>query len=448
MAPKGEKSIGEMISSQVEATLAPINEADARAAEAQEAAQVAASEAQAARADAQVGIQNLTGELSQATEALNAAAARLNSVGEEQPGETETAQQPVAAEDGMDIKRVSIFDRVRDSKTATRVAAVGGMVLAVAAIAYGASKISSGNESASSNTPAQIDPAPASTSPESQNEVNGWEQKELTPNDQNKWLEKGFPNIKKADSAEESREAANKWLGVIKGDQDTFAFVAGELLGEEVDKNTIFDENGNSTDSAEELLKKVQLKLAVSNIGKGSASKDLKNPHNTGLNKNGQVVLAKNSGVGGDTEAIIVETPDGKKMAIMHRCAQPVVEGDRPNTPKGPTDEDTPEKPPKEEVPSKDGERQPDHPGGGGDDSDHAGNGPAGQKPNGEGHVEGEDKPNTPPKKPTPAPLPEATETRPPQAPAQENPIPPVTGPGTPGNGSDQPTPTEDVEIK
>ena len=163
--------------------------------------------------------------------------------------------------------------------------------------------------------------------------------------------------------------------------------------------------------------------------------------------------MAKNSGVGGDTEAIIVETPDGKKIAIMHRCAQPVVEGDRPNVPKGPTDEDTPEKPPKKKVPSKhDDGKLPGNPNVPADQDkgtpDNAGRGPAGQTPNDEGYVDGENKPNKPTPKPTPAPLPEAPDTRPPQAPAQENPVPPVTGPGTPGNGSEQPTPTEDVEIK
>lgn len=53
------------------------------------------------------------------------------------------------------------------------------------------------------------------------------------------------------------------------------------------------------------------------------------------------------------------------------------------------------------------------------------------------------------PQQPTPEPLPEAPDTRPvdPTPPPQTNPIPPVAGPGTPGDGSEQPTPTDDVEI-
>lgn len=116
--------------------------------------------------------------------------------------------------------------------------------------------------------------------------------------------------------------------------------------------------------------------------------------------------------------------------------------GDKPTDKPG----DKPGEKPKDKADEKDGQKQVDH-GGQGDPSDKPGQGPAGQKPNEEGYVPGESKPATPEPKPTPAPLPTPPETRPPEAPAVENPIPAPTGPGTPGAGSEQPTPTTPVEI-
>lgn len=101
---------------------------------------------------------------------------------------------------------------------------------------------------------------------------------------------------------------------------------------------------------------------------------------------------------------------------------------------------------PKDKADEKDGQKQVDH-GGRGDNSDKPGQGDPGQGHNESGYVEGETPPATPAPQPTPAPLPTPPETRPPEAPAVESPIPAPAGPGTPGAGSEKPTPTTPVEI-
>jgi hypothetical protein len=241
----------------------------------------------------------------------------------------------------------------RRTKLAT---AAGVLAVGVALLVSGSDKENRNSVKAQPAVAADVSPSSSQAESSEQAET-GWAKKELTPNDENRWLENGFPNIKKAETKAEARDAVNQWLDVIKGDPETLKFVYDRLNDDKLNKSELF-QNGQSTPYAEEKLKDLQLTLAMSEMKKGEAGKDLKNPHNTGLNQNGDVVLASNSGVTGDTEAVIISTPDGKRIGVMYRCAQPVVEGPVPGVRKGPTDEpDQPDQPDEPDQPD-----QPDRP--------------------------------------------------------------------------------------
>jgi hypothetical protein len=257
-----------------------------------------------------------------------------------QPVASATAEEPTAFEyiRHRTAKRTKeMFGSFRRSKAAT---AVGALAVG---IAIGASMVAGDSESKPAKITvaepalAQSGNSEATDDKETQAE-SGWKKDELTPNEEHRWLASGFPNIKKAETKKEAREAAGQYLKVIRGDEDTFKFIYDQIHGGDIEKDELF-ENGYSTPYAEKRFKELQLTLAMSDIRKGYASKDIRNPHNTGLDSNGDVVVATTSGVSGDTEAIIIELPNGKRIAIMHRCAQPVVEGKPQGVPEGPTDQ-------------------------------------------------------------------------------------------------------------
>lgn len=158
----------------------------------------------------------------------------------------------------------------------------------------------------------------------------------------NRWFSDGIAEINAAKTDAEASAAASVWLGRVKTDPNLLVGAVKYFLNEDIDKATLTDKDGWATDKAVQLTSRLQLLLGQSKIATANAPN---NGYNSGV-ENNSVVGAAVAGLSGNTKAIQITLPDGRKIWIMARCGNIVTPGSV--FPPGKTDELTPKDPTKD----------------------------------------------------------------------------------------------------
>lgn len=164
--------------------------------------------------------------------------------------------------------------------------------------------------------------------------------------EETKVLSKGLPlpdpSIKeKQDRIDQAKEAINSWVDTVKHSGATLLAYGKEFELQDA-LNTSLDEmyleyelNGEqvlmSSDKtimiAEQLRAKLLAELDdVGNVNSG---------HNTGIDKNGNVVHAPNNIIKGNTRALLFTNKNGKKYGILEYCGNPVFQDKPEDIPPG-----------------------------------------------------------------------------------------------------------------
>lgn len=234
----------------------------------------------------------------------------------------------------VDAPRHRLFGNIADSmkglRGVSKLAAFGSAVVLAACGGKG--------ETTTVTTTTPATPSGLAASKDTGKCAPTWQRSELKDNDKNRFLEKGLPVIKKADTKAEAREAVNQWWKVVRGDTEVSATLAEKITKRSVTESKLFDKEGCATAYADSVNDRVIATLAISDISPGQAPK---NGTNTGLHR-GDIVQNSRPGVSGDRTAANVTLPDGEKFSVLSRCAQPVFEGSVPGVPTGPTDQPEP----------------------------------------------------------------------------------------------------------
>lgn len=218
-------------------------------------------------------------------------------------------------------------------------------------------------------------------------ECASWEMPGLPINDKHRVLTGGLPQLGAAQNEGEARTALADWVALITVDKDVMAGYASEIIGEEVVADSLVDDDGCATDTAEDVRSDVELTIAMSEVSDGSTQVPADST-NTGVDAGGQVVAADAPGISGNTNGVTFKTKDGEEFGAMERCGNLTKRG-APKAPKGPTDEVFEMKTDKNTTPAgvpgqnRGSGTAPSGPTG-------PGKGPSGQKPNPQGSVEGD----------------------------------------------------------
>ncbi len=220
-----------------------------------------------------------------------------------------------------------------------------------------------------------------------------WEMPGLPLNDMHRVVVDGMPELGNAANEEQARAALAKWVDeVVSVDDDVLFAYAREITGEEFNQDAMVDSDGCATDEAERARLAIETTIGLSDVSDGSVDlpADLTN---TGVEDDGRVVIAAQPGISGDRSGVLIVTPDGKIVGFLDRCSNLAVLKPHSNSPTGRTDEpgvtpkyDDGRLPGDPNVPADQDKGTPDKPG----------RGPAGQKPDAEGYIPSETRPEAP----------------------------------------------------
>ena len=165
--------------------------------------------------------------------------------------------------------------------------------------------------------------------------------------DNNRWFAEGIDAIRLATNPAEARDAAQVWVEEVRKDPNLLAGAAQIILNQDVDKTTLFEEDGCATDTAIQLAFEIETTFALSTFRATNAPSD---GYNSGV-EDETVVGSLDPGVSGDRKAIQITLPDGRVIWIMARCGN-IVTPAPPQLPPGCTDEGCPPCPPGNTTPS------------------------------------------------------------------------------------------------
>ncbi len=241
---------------------------------------------------------------------------------------------------------------------------------------------------------------------------NSWEVVQLS-NDNSRVIGGGVSSIGDADTNDEARAASLDWFNLIKhdpealaGNANTFNAAMGRSTSYKADElydGTCFTAPG------EQAATELKSAIGLAHIAPAEAPR---NGFNTGVDANGNIVVAAHAGITGNRKAVEMTLPTGKKIWVMERCGNVVTVGDKPPVPEGPTDEPDKPKPTTSTVPvptttstttipaKVDDGKLPGNQAVPADQDkgtpDKAGIGPVGQIPNEDGYLPTETAPNVP----------------------------------------------------
>lgn len=156
-------------------------------------------------------------------------------------------------------------------------------------------------------------------------------------NGNNRWFAEGIEQVRQAETEEEAREAAKTWLDQVKRDPELLVGAASYFLDRQVEASTLVDGDCASA-NAKQLVAELELSLAEAEVTPEEAPRD---GYNSGVNADGEVVVARHSGITGDRSAVKVVLKNGETLWLMARCGNPVVKKP-PDVPEGPTDQPPP----------------------------------------------------------------------------------------------------------
>lgn len=289
-------------------------------------------------------------------------------------------------------------------RTNLRPVAVAGALLVAAACGGSGEQAASGPEGSTVGSTPGTEVVDTTVTPEVC--ADSWEMPGVDHGEQNKWFGEGLQAIYDAVDDETARAASDAWVNGtadhpgIKHDDKLFVAGYNAVFGlkdveAQLTVEGIRGDDGCATDKAVMARVELEANLATSKITPVDAVPE--DWVNTGTDAEGNVTVAAEGGVFGDTKAIRIETADGNVVYVMARCGQPVIPGDHPivpGTPKGPTDN------PHNPNPKVDDGRLPGDPNVPADQDpgtpDNPGQGPAGQTPGPDGYLPTETRPTAP----------------------------------------------------
>ncbi|RTK94551.1 hypothetical protein EKI60_02940 [Candidatus Saccharibacteria bacterium] len=271
-------------------------------------------------------------------------------------------------------------------------ALTGTLLLGSGALAGCGAETDLGNREEAATAAADVD-AGAPTEEEQEACAKTWAMPGLPRNEASRVIMDGIPELGDAANEDEARDAIGVWSEVISRDDGVLADYAKQIIEKEIPKDELVDEEGCATELADDVRTAMEVELSEAEISDGSVPAPL-GMVNSGFDGE-RVFFAERAGVSGDTMGVSLTLKDGRRVHIMKRCGNLGIVSGPVYLPPGKTDE--PEQTPPGVTPKNDRHTTPAGVPGQNRGSGTApsgptgpGKGPAGQKPNEQGYVEGE----------------------------------------------------------